>query len=231
MFKFRPSSERGITRAKWLDSHHTFSFGTYYHPNWTGFGHLLVLNDDVVQPSSGFPEHEHFDMEIITIMLTGQLVHKDTLGNTITLREGDVQRMTAGKGINHSEHNPSPDLAAHFLQIWIEPWKRHMAPEYEQKKINMKMNEPVLIASNDGRDGSLMVHQNVNIFHLNLNSDTSLDFAIRPGRVVWVHMINGHGTVCDRTMKTGDGLGISLTQRLEIKASDACQLLIVDQGS
>lgn len=231
MLKFRPANERGLTRGKWLNSRHTFSFGTYYHPNWTGFGHLAVLNDDIVQPKSGFKEHEHFDMEIITIMLAGQLEHKDTLGNTMVLRAGDVQRMTAGQGIFHSEKNPSPDEAAHFLQIWIEPWKRHLSPEYEQKQISLKPNAPNLVASNDGRDGSLHIHQNVNIYTLELDSDAELSFAIRPGHVAWIHMIGGEGIVCDRAMHTGDGLGVSLTQRLDLKAKTACQFLIIDQGS
>lgn len=171
-------------------------------------------------------------MEIITIMLAGQLEHKDTLGNMMILRAGDVQRMTAGEGIQHSEKNPSPDEAAHFLQIWIEPWRRHLSPEYEQKQISLKPNAPNLVASNDGRRRRLLhIHQNVNIYTLELDSDSELSLCHSPGTCCLGSHDWGRRNRVRPSDACGDGLGVSLTQRLDLKAKTNCQLLIIDQGS
>ena len=179
MITIRHANERPRTRLRWLDGHHSFSFGSHYDPNWNGFGPLVVINDDVIAPSGGFPEHPHDNMEIISYVVEGALAHKDSTGTQRTVTHGGVQRMTAGTGVTHSEHNDSGADPAHLLQIWLFPERRGLQPSYEQRAFDVRARpgEWVLVASRDGRDGSVTIHQGAEIGH---PSTIQLDWA--PGR-------------------------------------------------
>ncbi len=182
MITVRKSAERGTTQIDWLDSRHTFSFGDYYDSRWMGFGPLRVINEDFVEPGMGFGMHPHRDMEIITYIVKGALEHKDSLGTGSVIRPGDVQRMTAGRGIRHSEFNPSATERVHLLQIWIEPSERGLQPSYEQKTIpdGERHNRLRLIASPDGRDGSVTIHQDADVYAALLDSGTEQFHTLRP---------------------------------------------------
>jgi redox-sensitive bicupin YhaK (pirin superfamily) len=226
----RKANERGTTELGWLDSRHTFSFGDYYDPRYRGFGALLVINDDRVAPSRGFGMHPHRDMEIISYVLEGALAHRDSMGNGSTIMPGDVQRMSAGTGITHSEMNPSPNQAVRFLQIWIAPNKSGLAPSYEQKMFSTedKQNTLRLVASSDGRDGSVTVHQNVRVYASVLGAGKSAELPLAPGRRAWVQVARGAVTVHGEHLDEGDGLAMEDESRLSIQADRDAEILVFD---
>ena len=197
MLRLRKGNERGSANLGWLDSKHTFSFADYDDPDHMGFGNLRVINEDRVQPGQGFGSHGHRDMEIISYIIDGALEHKDSMGNGSVMRRGDVQRMTAGSGVQHSEFNPSPDTAVHFLQIWILPQTRDLTPCDEQKAFmeEEKSNQLRLIISRDGRDNSLTIHQDVDLYASLLTADCKLSHPFGKGRKGWLQVVLGDADV------------------------------------
>ncbi|MEM9168571.1 MAG: pirin family protein [Pseudomonadota bacterium] len=230
MITVRKANERGVANFGWLDSRHTFSFGHYFDPEHMGFGPLRVINDDRVQAGAGFDTHGHRDMEIISYVLEGALEHKDSIGTGSVIRPGDVQRMSAGSGIRHSEFNHSQEASVHFLQIWIIPEKDGLNPDYEQKAFSAedKRGKLRLVGSQDGRDGSVTIHQDVN-FYAGLFDDgekTTLDVA--PGRGVWVHVANGTALIEGRELSAGDALAATNKKAIEIIGKDDAEVLVFD---
>jgi quercetin 2,3-dioxygenase len=224
----RPAAERGLTRFDWLRSFHTFSFGDYRDRRHMGFRALRVINDDTVDGGGGFHPHSHRDMEIVTYMVDGTLRHEDSLGNRFTIGPGEVQRMTAGTGITHSEMNDADDAPAHFLQIWILPGPSGLTPGYEQKAFADKHNRLQLIASPDGAEGSLKIHQDVRLSAAQLTSGTALDTAMAPGRYGWVQMVSGGLTLNGRSLGAGDGAAIEGETTLALTATRDAELLLFD---
>jgi redox-sensitive bicupin YhaK (pirin superfamily) len=211
MIAIRRANQRGRTKIDWLDSRHTFSFGDYYDPKAMGFRVLRVLNDDRVAPGAGFPTHGHRDMEIVTIVLEGALAHKDSIGTGSVIRAGDVQRMTAGTGVRHSEFNASRTEPVHFLQIWILPEREGIEPGYEQKATTdaEKRGRFRLIASRDGREGSVTIHQDAEICVTLLGSGDQAHRTLAPGRHGYLHVARGDVTVGAHDLSEGDGVAIS----------------------
>ena len=230
MLTVRPAAERGHAQHGWLDSRHTFSFADYVDPRQMGFRALRVINEDRVQPGRGFGTHHHEDMEIITYVLDGALAHEDSLGNGATIRPGEVQRMSAGTGIDHSEFNHSSDAVVHFLQIWILPERRGLAPGYEQRAFRLAKtgSELLLVASRNGRDGSVTVHQNVAIFAGRLAAGARVEHALSAGRHAWLQVARGDALVNGQRVSAGDGLAASDEDRLAITAEGDCELLLFD---
>src|SRR5437763_10664363 len=210
MMEVRRASERGHAAHGWLDSFHSFSFADYYDPQHMGYGALRVINEDRVQPGTGFGTHGHRDMEIITYLLAGKLEHKDNMGNGSVIVPGDVQRMSAGNGILHSEFNPSADEPVHLLQIWIEPDVRGISPSYEQRHVAPaeKRGRLRLIASADGRDGSVTIHQDASVFAALLDGSDAAVHSLAPGRRAYVHIARGRARVNDERLEAGDALRI-----------------------
>ncbi|QIK80500.1 pirin family protein [Lysobacter sp. HDW10] len=209
---FRPATERGHVSMGWLDSRHTFSFGHFYDPNWMGFGPLRVINEDRVQPGKGFQTHGHANMEILSFVLSGHLAHKDTLGTQIDLHAGDVQCMSAGSGIEHSEFNGSNTEAVHFLQVWIQPDRVNAAPRHAQRNFpRPAAGEWVLIASADGEAESLPIRQDARVFRGAATADAPVSLEVAAGRKVWVQMIEGQWAFEGQMLTAGDGLGIDVT--------------------
>lgn len=211
MIQVRNAGERGHAYHGWLDSWHTFSFADYYDADQMGFGPLRVINDDRVEPGAGFGTHGHRDMEIITYVLEGALEHKDSLGNGGVMRYGDVQRMSAGSGIRHSEFNHSQSEPVHFLQIWIIPERPNFAPSYEQKKFSgdEKRGRLRLIASRDGRDGSVVIHQDANVYAAQLDGADSVEYGFSPGRAGYLHIASGSLELNGRELRAGDGVRVT----------------------
>ncbi|KAF3999467.1 pirin family protein [Glaciimonas immobilis] len=211
MLQLRKSSDRGVADHGWLQSRHTFSFGHYQDPQHMGFGPLLVINEDRVTPGQGFGTHGHRDMEIISFVLDGALEHKDSLGTGSVLHYGDVQRMSAGTGVRHSEFNSSASDPLHFLQIWIEPSVKGIPPGYEEKHFTpaAKQGQLRLIASSDGRDGSVLIHQDASIFAALPGKEDILTHDLAAGRTGYVHVIRGAISVNGTVLMTGDALKIS----------------------
>ncbi|WP_373089072.1 pirin family protein [Sneathiella sp.] len=205
------SEDRGRAKFSWLDSRHSFSFGSYFNPAYMGFGALRVINEDRVTPGAGFETHGHQDMEIISYVLQGGLEHKDSIGTGSVIKPGDVQRMTAGTGIRHSEFNASKTAPVHFLQIWIIPDTKGSAPGYEQKNFpaNSWENTLLLIGSRDGRDGSVTIYQDVDLYGRLLAKDQTVTFAIKPKRMIWIQIVSGYLEIGGNFYGEGDGLGIS----------------------
>ncbi len=230
MITVRPSEARGRANFGWLDSRHSFSFGEYYDPNHMGFRDLRVINEDKVAPKGGFPNHSHRDMEIVSYVLEGALEHKDSLGNGATIRPGEVQRMSAGSGITHSEYNPSADAPVHFLQIWIMPEKRGDKPSYEQRHYpaDERQGRLKLVGSRDGRDGSVTIHQDVALYAGLLASGDRLKQAIAPGRHAWLQVARGAVTLEGQRLRAGDGAAISGRPAIEIAAEEAAEILLFD---
>lgn len=230
----RKAAERGHADHGWLDSHHTFSFAGYYDPAQMGFRRLRVINEDRVQPSKGFGTHPHRDMEIVSIVLAGELAHEDSLGNGSVIRPGDVQRMSAGTGILHSEYNHSPSEPVHFLQIWIEPSQRDLAPGYEQKHFppEERRDRLVLVASPEGRAGSLTIHQDVSLYVSALTPGAGLRHELAPQRHAWVQVTAGQLEVRlgERRyeLEAGDGLRVSGERLLDFAAPEGAELLLFD---
>lgn len=230
MIKIRPAGERGRADFGWLDSRHTFSFGEYHDPQHMGFRTLRVINDDRVQPGRGFGTHPHRDMEIVSYVLDGALEHKDSLGTGSVIRPGEVQRMTAGTGVLHSEFNPSKSEAVRFLQIWILPERARLAPSYEQREFpaEERHNKLRLIASRDGREGSITVHQDVSVYAAVLEPGASVTHAIAPGRHAWVQVARGAALLGGERLGEGDGAALSDEAALTITGDTAAEVLVFD---
>jgi redox-sensitive bicupin YhaK (pirin superfamily) len=230
MITLRPAAERGKADHGWLRSFHTFSFADYYAPAHMGFRALRVLNDDRVAPGAGFPPHPHRDMEIVTYVLEGALAHKDSMGNGSTIRPGDVQRMTAGTGVTHSEYNASKSEQVHFLQIWIVPDRAGHAPGYEQKTFSEaeRQDRLRLIASKDGRDGSVRVHQDMGLFVARLARGAHVAHAVSPGRHAWLHVARGTIEVSGQTLGEGDAVSTSDAGALGCTAIEDAEILVFD---
>lgn len=230
MMNIRKADQRGVADHGWLHSHHTFSFANYYDPKHMGFRTLRVINEDRVHAGRGFGTHPHRDMEIISYVLDGALEHADSMGNGSIIRPGDVQRMSAGTGVAHSEYNHSKNSPVHFLQIWIEPEERALEPSYEQKNFPEaeKRNNLRLVASRDGRDGSVRIHQDVELHASLLDPGATVRFERRPGRHVWLQVARGRVQVNGEELVAGDGLATSDTDTLEITGVEDAEFLLFD---
>jgi len=217
------SGERMHTKVDWLDSQHSFSFGGHYDPERMGFGPLRVVNEDRVAPGGGFPAHPHRDMEIISIVLDGQLEHKDSLGNGRVIQSGDLQYMSAGSGVVHSEFNPSAEQPVHFLQIWIEPSAKGLEPRYaDQPIIGEVENEWKLLLSPDGRDGSMAIRQDVELHTVQLSAGASIEYGAKPsGRGLWLIVLEGVVEWEDERLSRGDSIALTGVDRLVLHQSGA----------
>ena len=230
MIAIRRSAERGHTNLGWLDSRHTFSFGDYRDPDHMGFRNLRVINEDRVEPGEGFGTHGHRDMEIVSYVLEGELEHKDSMGTGSVIVPGDVQRMSAGTGVTHSEYNPSDTEKVHFLQIWILPEREGMKPGYEQKSfpVEARKGRARLVASPDGRDGSVTVHTDALIYASLLDAGDDLSHELEPGRNAWLQIARGAVRLEDQRLGAGDGAAITTVSKLMIKAEKPSEILIFD---
>ncbi|WP_151633584.1 pirin family protein [Noviherbaspirillum aerium] len=230
MLEVRKSTERGAASFGWLNSRHTFSFGEYFDPRQVGFGPLRVINEDEVEPSRGFGTHGHSNMEIISYVLDGALEHKDSMGNGSVLRYGDVQRMSAGTGVRHSEFNHSASDRVHFLQIWIEPNLRGIEPSYEEKHFDAesKQGKLRLIVSPDGRDGSVSVQQDASIYASILNGQDRVEHRLTEGRTAYVHVVRGRIEINGVVLGGGDGLKISGESLVSLSNAEAAEVLLFD---
>ncbi len=232
MIALRRSGERGHAQHGWLDSYHTFSFADYYDPKHMGFRALRVINDDRVQAGKGFGTHSHRDMEIVSYVLEGALAHKDSMGTGSTIRPGDVQRMSAGTGVAHSEFNASKDDLVHFLQIWLLPIKQGMKPGYEQKTFTReeKLGKLRLIASPDGREGSVTIHTDASIHAGLFDKGAVAELPLSKGRHAWVHMASGKARVNGHDLDVGDGVAMSDVPAVQIEGVDAAEVIVFDLG-
>ncbi len=228
MITRRPADERGQTRADWLDSRHTFSFNRYYDPRYTGFRDLLVINEDFVAPAQGFGAHSHRDMEIITYILAGALEHKDSMGNHSAIRPGEVQRMSAGTGVTHSEYNSSTSEPTHLLQIWIVPEREGAEPGYEQREFSPegRRGKWRLLASRAGREGSVTVHQDVELYDAALDAGDEIVCELVAGRSAWLQVLQGAVTINGAVFKARDGAAISEENQFSIRADERAELLL-----
>ena len=231
MITIRKSEERGHVKIDWLDSRHTFSFGDYYDPDHMSFHSLRVINEDHVAPGSGFGSHPHRDMEIVTYVLDGVLEHKDNMGNGSLIHPGEVQRMSAGTGIVHSEFNHSKTDPVHLLQIWIMPERKGISPGYEQRKFSpeQKRNKFCLLASPTSRDGSVKIHQDVELSTAVLDEKKELTYAIRPNRHVWLQVARGSVKLNEQSLNAGDAAAVE-GETLQIKANNETEMLLFDLG-
>lgn len=214
----RRSEERGYAEHGWLKSFHSFSFANYYDQKFMGFRDLRVINEDFVEGGNGFPTHPHNDMEIITYVVEGELAHKDSMGNQATIKPLEVQRMSAGTGVRHSEFNPSKSTEVHLLQIWIIPEKRSIEPSYAQKSFASQLNggELTLTVSRDGRDGSLTMNQDVDLYAAKWSSAKELDFNLPAKKYAWVQLIDGDLRVNEDQLKAGDAVAIGSSDQLNV---------------
>ncbi|NET55308.1 MAG: pirin family protein [Symploca sp. SIO2E6] len=231
MITVRSTEARGQASFGWLESKHTFSFGNYYDPRHMGFGNLRVINEDRVQPGKGFGTHSHKDMEIISYVLAGGLEHKDSIGNGSVIRPGDVQRMSAGTGIAHSEFNASNTELVHFLQIWILPNQTGIAPSYEQKHFPLeeKQGKLRLVASPDGRENSVTIHQDTNLYVTVLHQGDHVNHISEPNRSIWLQIARGSVEIDGLIFSTGDGVAITGENNIELAAtSDNTEVLLFD---
>lgn len=228
MIVVRKAADRGSFDHGWLQTHHTFSFGEYQDPRHNQFRALRVMNEDVIAPGEGFGMHGHRDMEIVTLVLEGQLAHRDSLGNTEVLSPGELQRMSAGTGIRHSEFNPSASAPVHLYQIWLFPEKEGITPSYEQKKIDFGDNAWALAASRDAREGALLIHQDAEIHLARLATGKPLDFSLRSGRSAWLQVLRGGVKLGEHDLVAGDGAAISHLDKLAITASSDAELMLFD---
>ena len=230
MHRIRRSHERGHNDHGWLDTRFSFSFADYQDPEQMGFRSLRVLNEDHIAPRSGFPTHPHREMEIITYVLEGALTHRDSMGNERALRPGEVQRMTAGRGITHSEFNASEDEPIHLLQIWILPDEPNLEPSYEEKSfpLDERRNSLRLLGSRDARDGSVLIHQDVDLYGGLLDDGQTLRFEPAEGRHVWIQLIRGGLEVNGHALTAGDAIAISEESRLALTATGEAEFLLFD---
>jgi hypothetical protein len=230
MITLRPAGQRGHADHGWLSTYHTFSFNTYHDPAWNGFRQLRVINEDFVQPGKGFGTHPHRDMEIITYILKGALEHRDSMGNGSIIRPGDVQRMSAGSGVTHSEFNPSETDGVHLLQIWIFPDKKGLTPSYEQKVFSRedKLNRLRLIASPDGADESVTIHQDARLYAAVLQEGRSVAYTLDEQRHAWLHVAKGEVRLEDSVLAAGDSAAISEEISLTLSVVSEAELLLFD---
>lgn len=231
MINIRKSEERGKANISWLNSKHTFSFSNYYDPNYMGFGNLRVINEDIVQPRQGFDTHGHRDMEIITYVIEGALEHKDSIGNGSIIRPSDVQRMSAGTGIFHSEFNASDSNLVHLLQIWIIPEVQGLSPSYEQKNFaeEEKSGKLCLVASKNGAENSVIIHQDVNLYASLLRNNEEINHQIQDNRSVWIQLITGEILLNNQALFAGDGAAITDEKNLNIVSnSEKSEFLLFD---
>jgi redox-sensitive bicupin YhaK (pirin superfamily) len=232
MMLVRRSDERGGGDHGWLRTRHTFSFADYYDPRWMSFRTLRVLNEDVVEPGHGFPRHSHRDAEIVSLVLEGSLEHKDSLGNGSVIRPGDVQRMSAGTGVSHSEYNPSKSERLHFLQIWFLPDRQGYAPSYEQRAFSeeQRRDRLALLASSDGRDGSVTLHQDAALYMGTLAPGKELDHDLASGRYAWVQVTRGRVRAFDQELGAGDGAAIDEDRKIALTALELSEVVLFDLG-
>ena len=230
MLDIRRSEDRGRANFGWLNSRHTFSFGHYYDPGFMGFGPLRVINEDQVQPGRGFDTHGHSDMEIISYVLDGALKHEDSMGNGSIIKPGDVQRMTAGTGVRHSEFNASNTDSVHFLQIWILPERDGLEPGYEQKAFSVedKRGKLRLVGSRDGREGSITIHQDVDLYATLLTDGESVSHELAEGRIVWVQVATGTVMLNGKDLDAGDGVAVQGSATIEIAGTSDTEVLLFD---
>jgi redox-sensitive bicupin YhaK (pirin superfamily) len=230
MIEIRRAAERGHTQWGWLDSWHTFSFGDYHDPKHAGFRSLRVLNDDRVQPGRGFGAHGHRDMEILSYVLEGALEHKDSSGGGGVIRPGEIQFMRAGSGVEHSEYNHSRSEPVHFLQVWIVPNTRGLEPMYGQQAFDRKQASRsfLLLASRDGREGTLRVAQDADVWMTQLAEGERREFSLAPGRLAWIHVARGSVSVNEALLGEGDGAGVSGEAALRFVGGDAAEVLVFD---
>jgi len=230
MITLRKSGERGLADHGWLRSFHTFSFADYYDPAHMGFGNLRVINEDRVAPGTGFGTHGHRDMEIVSYVLDGELAHQDSMGNGTAIRPGEVQRMTAGTGVRHSEFNHAEGQTTHFLQIWLLPDRLGHTPGYEQKAFSEqdKRGRLRLVASPDGREGSVTLHANASLRAGLFDGDESAELTLDPSRKTWVHLARGTLTVNGHALQAGDALALSGETRLEVSGGEGAEVLVFD---
>jgi redox-sensitive bicupin YhaK (pirin superfamily) len=230
MLKIRPAAERGHADHGWLNSYHTFSFANYYDPAHMGFRSLRVINEDRVAPGQGFGRHPHRDMEIVSYVLEGGLEHKDSLGTGSVIRPGDVQRMSAGTGVAHSEYNASRSEPVHFLQIWLLPSQRGIAPSYEQKTFGReeKQGRLRIVASPEGRDGSVSIHTDANLYAGLFDAGESAELELAPGRQAWVQVARGNVRVNGQPLEAGDGAALTGEGRVRVEGVDAGEVLVFD---
>jgi redox-sensitive bicupin YhaK (pirin superfamily) len=231
MINVRHAGSRGVSNLGWLDSRHTFSFGHYYDANQMGFGPLRVINEDHVRPGAGFDTHGHRDMEILSYVLDGALEHKDSIGTGSVIRPGDVQIMSAGSGIRHSEFNHSKQEPVHFLQIWVMPDRQGLPPRYDQKTFADadKRGRLRLVASADGRDGSVVIHQDSDIFAALLNDGEAVSQDLKAGRKAWVQVVRGTVAVNGEAVRAGDGVALENESKVAVTArADGSEVLVFD---
>ncbi len=228
MITTRKANDRGHAEHGWLDSYHTFSFADYYDPKWMGFRSLRVINDDLVMPRMGFGMHPHRDMEIITYILSGQLAHQDSMGNGRIITPGEFQYMSAGTGVQHSEQNPSGQEAVHLLQIWIQSDAKGVTPRYEEKSMKDAASGLHLITSKTGRDGSIAIHQDADLYLGKLDAGENLAHTLQPGRHAWLHVAEGEITLNGQTLSGGDAVAVSDERALELRGMKASQVLLFD---
>jgi redox-sensitive bicupin YhaK (pirin superfamily) len=230
MIELIPSETRGNADHGWLKAKHTFSFAEYHNPSRVRFGPLRVINEDRIAPGQGFGTHPHKDMEIVTYPISGAIEHKDSMGNGTVITAGEVQRMTAGTGVQHSEFNPSEDDELHLLQIWMFPEQKDLEPGYEQKMFSReeKLNQLRLIASRDGRDGSVTVHQQVDLYASVMQTDAEIDLAIAESNKVFVQVVRGDISVNGQKATAGDGVQLTDTDRLIFTCQSEAEFLLFD---
>jgi quercetin 2,3-dioxygenase len=226
----RRGEDRGHANHGWLDTHHTFSFADYYDRRFMGYGPLRVLNEDTVAPEAGFPPHHHRDMEIISYVLEGALEHRDSMGNGSIIEPGDVQRMSAGTGVTHSEYNPSPESPVHFLQIWLVPRRAGLKPGYEQKRFtdDDKRGRLRLVASPDGADGSVRIEQDARMYAALLEPGQSVEHTLTAGRRAWLQVARGAAELNGTSLRAGDGAAISDEPLLAIGSRQGGEILVFD---
>lgn len=232
MMTIRPAGERGHAQHGWLDSHHTFSFADYFDPEHMGFRALRVINEDRVEAGQGFGRHPHRDMEIISYVLEGALQHKDSMGTGSVIEPGDVQKMSAGTGVAHSEFNASKEEPVHFLQIWIQPTQRGLEPSYEQKPFTREEKQGRLrvVASPDGRDGSVTINSDAVVHAGIFDEGESSELALAKGRHAWVHVARGKVRVNGKDLQAGDGAALSDEPAVKIEGSEGGEVLVFDLG-
>lgn len=230
MITLRPANERGHANHGWLDSYHTFSFANYYDPKYMGFRALRVINEDKIDPGQGFGMHGHRDMEIVTYVLEGTLEHKDSLGNGTLIQPGEVQRMTAGSGIFHSEFNPSPSESVHLLQIWILPDRQNLEPGYEQVEFPLaeRSGKLRLIAAPDGRTGAVTIHQDVNLYTTTLHAGDRVNYDLAPTRHAWLQVARGEATLNGHSLQAGDAAAVTDQTSLELSTETSAEVLLFD---
>jgi redox-sensitive bicupin YhaK (pirin superfamily) len=229
MMNLRKANDRGHANHGWLDTYHSFSFADYYDPQWMGFGPLRVINDDLVMPGMGFGTHPHRDMEIITYILSGSLEHKDSMGNGRIIRPGEVQYMSAGSGVKHSEFNPSKDEAVHLLQVWIQPDAKGVKPRYAEKSIqDAPVGQLQLVTSKTGRDNSIAIHQDADLWIARLDAGNRVTHPLAQGRQAWLHVAEGEVSVNGKTLSGGDAVAVTAETKLDLNAVKPSQVLLFD---